>query len=162
MVIGSSEIWTLLESIPDPEIPVISIVDLGIIRRVERVDDIWEIDFTPTYSGCPAMDLIELQISSTLLEHGLSQFKLSKVISPAWTTKWLTESGKQKLRTFGIAPPVDDETDKTILFQDPPTVQCPKCESADTKMVSAYGSTPCKSHYTCNHCQEPFDYFKCH
>ncbi|MEY3425208.1 MAG: phenylacetate-CoA oxygenase subunit PaaJ, partial [Bacteroidota bacterium] len=118
------------------------------------------VTITPTYSGCPAMKMIEVQIIEKLQEKGLKKVSVDLVLSPAWTTDWLSESGRNKLREYGIAPP-ENEVDKSVLFAEPTVVPCPLCHSRNTKMVSQFGSTACKAHYTCNDCLEPFDYFKC-
>lgn len=154
--------WDLLEEVKDPEIPVLSVVDLGIIREVKMQEGIVEIVITPTYSGCPAMDFIEVNIKSLLQEAGEEEVKVTTELHPAWTTDWISESGKEKLRTYGIAPPAGKSPDKSLLFGAEVTVPCPRCESEDTTMVSQFGSTACKSLYKCNSCKEPFDYFKCH
>ena len=150
------ELWKLLEQVPDPEIPVLSILDLGIVRDIKLHDQQIEIIITPTYSGCPAMDAISMDIRLKLIEYGLKNIKITSVLSPAWTTDWMTEEGKIKLNKYGIAPP-KMSSDKS----DTPPI-CPQCKSADTKLLSQYGSTPCKALYQCNECKEPFDYFKCH
>ena len=149
-------IWKLLEQVPDPEIPVLSILDLGIVRDVKLQDGQVEIIITPTYSGCPAMDAISMDIRLKLIEHGYKNSKITSVLSPAWTTDWMTEEGKIKLNKYGIAPPKmsGDLSDSTPV--------CPQCQSADTKLLSQFGSTACKALYQCNDCKEPFDYFKCH
>jgi len=159
-MVSEEKIWKLLEEVSDPEIPVLSIIDLGVLREVHVRKDEIEIIITPTYSGCPAMQVIEKDILDKLEEHSIKNVKVSLVLSPAWTTDWLTESGKVKLREYGIAPPVN-EVDKSVLFAQPVKVACPNCGSMDTRMVSQFGSTACKAHYQCNHCLEPFDYFKC-
>ncbi len=153
MVISKEHILNLLESITDPEIPVISIKDLGVLRDVKLIDDQIEVIITPTYSGCPAMLEIEKNIQNTLKAEGLENFKVTTVLSPAWTTDWMSEDGKRKLKEYGIAPPnPTDETD----------IQCPNCGSQNTKLTSQFGSTACKSLFKCENCLEPFDYFKCH
>ena len=149
-------LWDLLEQVPDPEIPVLSILDLGIVRDVKLQDGKVEIIITPTYSGCPAMDAISMDIKLKLIEHGVKNFKITSVLSPAWTTDWMTEEGKVKLNKYGIAPP-KMSTDKS----DTPPI-CPQCNSSNTKLLSQFGSTACKALYQCNDCKEPFDYFKCH
>lgn len=154
-----TDIWLWLEEVPDPEVPVLSVVDLGIIRSVNCEENRAEITITPTYSGCPAMQIIENGIRSKLAEKGL-QTTVHTVLSPAWTTDWISENGRNKLREFGIAPP-EHEPDKSVLFAEPTVIPCPKCHSRDTRMVSLFGSTACKAHYQCNTCLEPFDYFKC-
>lgn len=141
---------------PDPEVPVLSVLDLGVVRNVS-VNDAGEpeITITPTYSGCPAMDMIAMNIKMELLQHGYKNISIKSVLSPAWTTDWMTEEGKQKLREYGIAPPGK-------LSDGDVTVICPQCGSADTKLASQFGSTSCKALYQCNDCKEPFDHFKCH
>ncbi len=157
-MVTTNEIWQLLEQVADPEIPVLTIVDLGIVRTVEIIDSTCIVTITPTYSGCPAMHMIEEEIKKALTP--VIQTEVKSTLSPAWTTDWMSENGKIKLREYGIAPP-ENEVDKSVLFAKPTIVPCPKCNSDNTKMVSQFGSTACKAHYQCNLCQEPFDYFKC-
>ena len=158
-----NEIWTLLEEVKDPEIPVLSVVDLGVVRSIEQKEDqSWKVVITPTYSGCPAMNTIEMEIRILLESSGYKPLTVKTVLSPAWTTKWLSEKGKAQLKAYGIAPPVEDTSDKAALFPEPKVIACPHCGSEDTRMVSQFGSTACKSLYQCNSCLEPFDYFKCH
>jgi len=159
-MVSEKEIWALLEEVSDPEIPVLTVVDLGVIRNVAIEGSHVQVTITPTYSGCPAMKLIEEQIKEKLNEKGIMDVGVNLVLSPAWTTDWLTESGKNKLREYGIAPP-ENEVDKSVLFSAPTVVPCPKCASKNTRMVSLFGSTACKAHYQCKECLEPFDYFKC-
>lgn len=159
-MVDKERIWALMEEVFDPEVPVLTVVDLGVVRTIVEFNNSWEITITPTYSGCPAMKRIEDDIIEKLGEHGINNVMVEHVLSPAWTTDWLTESGKKKLKEYGIAPPVD-EVDKSVLFADPPAVPCPKCDSKNTKMISQFGSTSCKAHYQCQTCLEPFDYFKC-
>jgi ring-1,2-phenylacetyl-CoA epoxidase subunit PaaD len=154
--ISAEVIWKLMEEIPDPEIPVLSIIDLGIVRDIKIGDDEIEIIITPTYSGCPAMDMIRMNIRLNLLEHGYQNIKITTTLSPAWTTDWMNEEAKQKLKEYGIAPPARFFFDKII------EIKCPLCNSTDTKLISQFGSTACKALYQCNVCKEPFDYFKCH
>ncbi len=154
--------WDLLEEVKDPEIPVLSVVDLGIVRDIKMQEGSVEIIITPTYSGCPAMDFIEVNIKSLLQEAGEEEITVTTVLHPAWTTDWISEPGKAKLQAYGIAPPVGKSPDKSLLFAEEVSVPCPRCNSADTTMVSQFGSTACKSLYKCNSCKEPFDYFKCH
>lgn len=159
-MVTKEQIWNWLEEVSDPEVPVLTIVDLGIVRSVE-LDDTGTsciVTITPTYSGCPAMQVIEKGIQEVLGDKIAVQIETT--LSPAWTTDWLSENGKQKLREYGIAPP-ENEVDKSVLFAEPTVVPCPLCKSKDTKMVSQFGSTACKAHYQCNVCLEPFDYFKC-
>ena len=153
---GALAIWSLLQQVADPEIPVLSILDLGIVRDVKVNGDEIEIIITPTYSGCPAMDMISMDIRLKLLEHGYKKIKITSVLSPAWTTDWMSEAGKIKLIEYGIAPPKMQSD-----ISDTPPI-CPQCKSPDTKLLSQFGSTACKALYQCNDCKEPFDYFKCH
>jgi len=155
------KIWDLLETLPDPEIPVISIIDLGIVRKVKLTDDSLFIDITPTYSGCPAMKQIEDDIKSLLMANGFPSPNIKMVYEPAWTTDWIPESARQKLREYGIAPPEQAARVERLLFSDV-SVTCPRCESRNTDKLAEYGSTACKALYRCKDCLEPFDYFKCH
>ena len=156
------KIWSLLNEVKDPEVPVLSILDLGIVRSIKMNDDHVQITITPTYSGCPAMDVIAMDIRLKLLEHGFKNFHIQQSLSPAWTTDWMTEEGKQKLKAFGIAPPnAKQQFCTTEMFQQE-AVQCPLCNSYHTELVSQFGSTACKSIYQCKDCNETFDYFKCH
>jgi ring-1,2-phenylacetyl-CoA epoxidase subunit PaaD len=159
-MVTEKQIWELLEQVSDPEVPVLSVVDLGVVRKVECAADQITVTITPTYSGCPAMGVIEEDIRKLLTENGVHKLDVKSVLSPAWTTDWLSEAGKNKLKAYGIAPPVN-EVDKSLLFSDPVKVPCPVCDSMNTKMISEFGSTACKAHYNCLACHEPFDYFKC-
>ncbi len=159
-MVSEKDIWNYLEEVTDPEVPVLTIVDLGVVRSVSFTNNEYIITITPTYSGCPAMKVIEEDIISTLKAKGISNVKVVLTLAPAWTTDWLSESGRNKLREYGIAPP-ENEVDKSVLFAKPTIVPCPLCSSRNTKMVSQFGSTACKAHYQCNECLEPFDYFKC-
>jgi len=155
--------WSYLEEIKDPEIPVLSIVDLGIVREVDIEDKAVTVTITPTYTGCPAMDMIAASIKMELMGRGYTDVLVKLVISPAWTTDWMTERGKQQLKEYGIAPPNPRQqvcNDK--LFAPDEAVQCPHCESWHTHRISEFGSTACKALYRCDDCKEPFDYFKCH
>ncbi len=147
-------------AVVDPEIPVISIADLGILRDVVVRGDHVEVVITPTYSGCPAMNMIKAEIEQALAAARLSPVTVTTVLSPAWTTDWITETGRQQLLDYGIAPPVRGEG-RTALFRTA-AVACPRCTSADTSQLAPFGSTACKALWRCNHCREPFDYFKCH
>jgi ring-1,2-phenylacetyl-CoA epoxidase subunit PaaD len=151
-------IWQQLEQISDPEIPVLSIVDLGVVRNVTLLEGNCVITITPTYSGCPAMNVIQDDILKLLTP--IIHTKVEMTLSPAWTTDWMSENGRNKLREYGIAPP-EHEVDKSVLFAKQTVVPCPKCTSSHTKMISQFGSTACKAHYQCLDCLEPFDYFKC-
>jgi ring-1,2-phenylacetyl-CoA epoxidase subunit PaaD len=147
----------------DPEVPVLSVIDLGIIRGVNLENGAVEVIITPTYSGCPAMDVISMQIRMQLLTHGYSNVTIKNVLSPAWTTEWMTMAGKEKLKAFGIAPPnASQQVCTPAYFHREELVQCPHCNSYHTVMLSEFGSTACKALYKCNDCLEPFDYFKCH
>lgn len=157
-MVTEKEIWELLEQVSDPEVPVLTIVDLGVVRDVRLEGSHCTITITPTYSGCPAMQVIEKGIEEVL--HDKVDLEIHTKLSPAWTTDWLSEAGKNKLRDYGIAPP-ENEVDKSVLFAEPTVVPCPLCRSKNTRMVSQFGSTACKAHYQCNDCLEPFDYFKC-
>ncbi len=156
-----SEVYDILESVKDPEIPVLSIADLGILRNIEKAEDgRFLITITPTYSGCPAMDTIEQDIKKILSENGI-QADIRTTLSPAWTTDWLSEKGRKNLEEYGIAPPAEATTDKSFLTGSQKVIRCPQCKSINTEMVSHFGSTACKALYKCNDCLEPFDYFKC-
>lgn len=159
-MVTEKRVWEILDQVSDPEIPVLTIADLGIVRSISILEEGPKIIITPTYSGCPAMRVIESEIESALAKEGITNVLIETVLSPAWTTDWISEYGRRKLAEYGIAPPVD-EPDKSVLFADAPSVPCPKCHSLNTKMVSLFGSTACKAHYQCNSCFEPFDYFKC-
>ena len=161
-MISEQEIWTLLEEVKDPEVPVLSVTDLGIIRSVHTHDDHISIVITPTYSGCPAMDVISMDIRLKLIEKGYRKVSIQQQLSPAWTTDWMTESGKQKLKAFGIAPPNPKQQFCTDDMFREEAVECPRCQSYHTELISQFGSTACKSMYRCLDCKEAFDYFKCH
>lgn len=157
----AEEILDLLTTVKDPEIPVLNVVEMGIVRDVAFEGDRVVVTITPTYSGCPAMDVIGISIKSVLHKTFGDKVEVKSVLSPAWTTDWMTEGAREKLREYGIAPPEKGSPDKSALFAEPRVIACPKCGSKDTHMVSEFGSTACKAHYTCNTCLEPFDYFKC-
>ena len=158
---SKEDVVALLSSIPDPEIPVINIAELGILRSVEEMEEGYVISFTPTYSGCPAMGLIEMQMRAAMDAAGVRKYILRPVLSPAWTTDWMSTEAKQKLKDFGIAPP---SVQKRVqgLFEGQGPVDCPRCGSSNTEIISEFGSTACKSQYRCLECREPFDHFKCH
>ncbi len=161
--ISEKEIFSLLEEVKDPEIPVLSVVDLGVVREVRISEDVTEVIITPTYSGCPAMDVMSENIKKMLTAHGIGNIKVTSVLSPAWTTEWMSEEGKRKLKEFGIAPPHPIYKKKIErLFAPAEQVQCPHCNLNNTHRVSEFGSTACKALYVCDYCKEPFDYFKCH
>jgi ring-1,2-phenylacetyl-CoA epoxidase subunit PaaD len=145
------QIWTWLDAVPDPEIPVISVVDLGIVRDVRWKGEKLHVTVTPTYSGCPATSVIKIDIETALRDHGLNNIQIETNISPAWTTDWLSAKGRVRLEEFGIAPPQPAGGPE----------RCPRCGSAAVEKISQFGSTPCKAHWRCTECLEPFDYFKC-
>jgi ring-1,2-phenylacetyl-CoA epoxidase subunit PaaD len=147
-------------TVVDPEIPVLTIADLGVLRAVRLAGDTVEIEITPTYSGCPAMHAIELAIETALHAAGIGKFRISTVLAPAWTTDWLSAEGRRKLAAFGIAPPSGQASRRALFGAD--AVPCPRCGSAETERISEFGSTACKALYRCRRCAEPFDYFKCH
>jgi ring-1,2-phenylacetyl-CoA epoxidase subunit PaaD len=147
----------------DPEIPVLSVIDLGIIRDIQMIGEAVQITITPTYSGCPAMNRIEWDIREILLQKGYGSVRINTVLSPAWTTEWMSQEGRQKLKDYGIAPPNPGHSVCHMeLFAAEQAVQCPRCGSFQTRLVSQFGSTACKALYQCSQCLEPFDYFKCH
>jgi ring-1,2-phenylacetyl-CoA epoxidase subunit PaaD len=155
------KVRALLARVLDPEIPVLSIVDLGILREVrQEADGRMRVAITPTYSGCPATEAIRTLVRAALDAGGYADAILEEVLSPPWTSDWLTPEGRDKLRAFGIAPPEESVASPRQLLG-APTVSCPRCGSRATEQVSEFGSTPCKAHYRCTACREPFDYFKC-
>ena len=164
-----ASVWRTLSRVLDPEIPVLSIVDVGIVRHV-RVDQAHvnnsageggvEVGITPTYSGCPATEVIRSSVQAALREAGHADARVVDVLSPPWTSDWITERGREQLKCYGIAPPVKSVSNPRALFARPP-VACPRCDSGDTERISEFGSTPCKAHYRCKSCAEPFDHFKC-
>ena len=157
------KIWSILATVVDPEVPALTVLDLGIVRDVKANSDDIEIIITPTYTGCPAMDMIDMNIRLALAEQGYKQVKVTSVLSPAWTTDWMTEAGKEKLKQYGIAPPnPKQQVCSDQLFAPNEAVQCPHCNSFHTHRISEFGSTACKALYQCDDCKEPFDYFKCH
>jgi ring-1,2-phenylacetyl-CoA epoxidase subunit PaaD len=162
-LISVKEVEKVLASVCDPEVPVLSILDLGIVRDIAILDSKLVITITPTYSGCPAMDAIQFDMRLKLLEAGYQHFDIKTVLSPAWTTDWMSEEGKKKLLAYGIAPPNPKQQVCTQDgFIEAEAIECPHCHSSNTRMVSEFGSTACKSLYQCLNCREPFDYFKCH
>lgn len=150
-VLTEAQVWAWLEDVPDPEIPVISVVDLGVIRDVALARDNVTVTITPTYSGCPAMAIIALDIRTALAERGVDNLTIETKIAPPWTTDWLSGKGRSRLEEYGIAPP---------QAVGGPT-RCPLCESEQVEKISQFGSTPCKAQWRCKECLEPFDYFKC-
>jgi len=169
----ADQVWAWLADVPDPEIPVISVVDLGIVRAVRIDGEAVSVTITPTYSGCPAMQVIDEAVRAALREHGVAEVNIVMQLSPAWTTDWMSEAGKVKLKGYGIAPPAQQVIDISGLrgglaaavsrrAVPAPVVACPHCGSTHTELTSQFGSTPCKALYKCRDCREPFDYFKCH
>lgn len=148
---STDQVWEWLDTVPDPEIPVISVVDLGIVRDVQWADDTLEVTLTPTYSGCPATSMIEIDVTQALRGHGIDTLRLKRQIAPPWTTDWLSKKGRAKLEAYGIAPPNPAGG----------PAQCPRCQSTKLERTSQFGSTPCKAQWRCTDCLEPFDYFKC-
>lgn len=162
MTFTREHIYDVLSEIPDPEIPVISITDLGVIRDVKITgESSIELKITPTYSGCPAMQQIEDDVRKKLQENGFVDIKIQTIYSPPWTTDWINDSAKDRLREYGIAPPEHTTEDKSWLTGKEKTIRCPRCKSSHTKLISQFGSTACKALYQCQDCLEPFDYFKC-
>ena len=151
---------SILSQVSDPEIPVLSIMEMGVVRFAEIVNGEVFVKITPTYSGCPAMDVIGDDIKSALLNAGYKS-KVELVLAPAWTTDWITKKGRQALEKYGIAPPLEAEADKEALLEGKKLVKCTNCGSKKTKLVSQFGSTACKALFKCEDCLEPFDYFKC-
>jgi len=154
------KLFPVLEQVSDPEIPVLSIMEMGVVRTAVIENDIVKVQITPTYSGCPAMDVIGEDIQKALLDAGY-QSEIELILSPAWTTDWITSKGRKALEEYGIAAPLDAEADKSVLLEGQKLVKCTNCNSINTRLVSQFGSTACKAQFQCNDCQEPFDYFKC-
>ena len=148
---GVNQIWEWLDAVPDPEIPVISVVDLGIVRDVAWEGNTLKVAVTPTYSGCPATSIISMDIETALRDHGIEQIKITTQIAPPWTTDWLSEKGRVQMEKFGIAPPQPAGGPE----------RCPHCGGTSLEKLSQFGSTPCKAQWRCTDCLEPFDYFKC-
>ena len=160
--VSEGAIWQLLEDVKDPEVPVLSIIDLGIVRHVAIENGQIQITITPTYSGCPAMDVISMDIRLKLIEKGYRNVSIKQQLSPAWTTDWMSEEGRKKLKAFGIAPPNPKQQFCTTDMFREEAVQCPRCDSYHTELISQFSSTACKSMYRCLDCKEAFDHFKCH
>ena len=157
----TEQIHAWLQDVKDPEVPVLSILDLGIVRDVAVNEGSVTVKITPTYSGCPAMDVIAIGIRMALAGHGIKQLTIEPQLSPAWTTDWMTEEGKRKLKEYGIAPPNRKAFTALGLFETE-EIECPRCNSHLTTLVSQYGPTSCKALYKCEDCKEPFEHFKCH
>jgi ring-1,2-phenylacetyl-CoA epoxidase subunit PaaD len=159
----TDEILRFLAEVTDPEIPVLNVVEMGIVRKIEYDNDTLIVKITPTYSGCPAMSAIENEIHHKLHEKGISRFQVRIDFSEAWTTDWMTDEARKKLKDYGIAPPEKTGDPDDILKNQyhHKIIPCPYCDSLDTKLQSRFGSTACKAQYYCNECEEPFEYFKC-
>jgi ring-1,2-phenylacetyl-CoA epoxidase subunit PaaD len=159
---AESRAWTALRAVTDPEIPVLSVVDLGLIRHVtcDGTGHI-EVGLAPTYSGCPATAIIRGSVIAALRAAGFTQASVAEILAPPWSSDWLSAEGRQKLQRYGVAPPAHPVASPRALWLDAPTVQCPRCESKDTEELSRFGSTPCKALHRCKTCLEPFEYFKC-
>jgi ring-1,2-phenylacetyl-CoA epoxidase subunit PaaD len=163
---SDADVYKWLEVVTDPEVPVLTILDLGIVRNValsenDKGEKEATITITPTYSGCPAMDVIAINIRMALLSRGIKHVTIENQLSPAWTTDWMSEEGKRKLKEYGIAPPVRKVENALGLFEEE-LVNCPRCGSVETILVSQFAATSCKSLYKCDACHEPFEHFKCH
>jgi ring-1,2-phenylacetyl-CoA epoxidase subunit PaaD len=154
------KLFEILESVSDPEIPVLSIMEMGIVRSAKIINGIVEVQISPTYSGCPAMDVIGDDIKAALKQKGY-EAKVDLILSPAWTTDWITPKGRVALEKYGIASPLTESADKEALLGNKKLVKCPQCGTFNTKLVSQFGSTACKAFFQCQDCLEPFDYFKC-
>jgi ring-1,2-phenylacetyl-CoA epoxidase subunit PaaD len=154
------DIWSWLAELPDPEVPAVSVVDLGMIRGVTISGETVEVSVAPTYSGCPATEVIEHSILDLLRDKGIAEVRLRRVLSPTWTTDWISDEGRAKLLAYGIAPPAAAAGKREILGTKL-KIACPRCKSLETTQVSEFGSTPCKASYKCTDCLEPFEYFKC-
>jgi ring-1,2-phenylacetyl-CoA epoxidase subunit PaaD len=164
VIVGDSELrqraWNVVAGVVDPEIPVLTIADLGVLRDVELKDGRVEVAITPTYSGCPAMNMIAVEVALALENAGFRQPKVRTVLSPAWTTDWMSDEGRRKLAAYGIAPPLPASSRRALFGVQ--QIQCPQCGSDDTELLSEFGSTACKALWRCKRCREPFEYFKCH
>jgi ring-1,2-phenylacetyl-CoA epoxidase subunit PaaD len=154
------EAWRVASAVVDPEIPVLTIADLGVLRDVRLDDDDVTVVITPTYSGCPAMNMIALEVELALAKAGFARVKVETVLSPAWSTDWMTQEGRRKLKAYGIAPPARTPGRRALFGED--KIACPHCGSSETRKLSEFGSTSCKALWRCESCREPFDYFKCH
>lgn len=153
-------LFPILEKVSDPEIPVLSIMDMGVVRTAVIIDNRVMVEITPTYSGCPAMDVIGDDIKKALQDAGYES-KIDLILHPAWTTDWITRRGRKALEDYGIAAPLEADADKEVLLNGKRIVKCTNCASQNTRLVSQFGSTACKAQFQCDDCQEPFDYFKC-
>jgi ring-1,2-phenylacetyl-CoA epoxidase subunit PaaD len=154
--VDTTQLYEILSKVVDPEIPVLTLQDLGVLRDITVNDNEVRVSITPTYAGCPAMETMRADIVSALSDAGYHQVVVQQVLSPAWTSDWMSASGREKLRAYGIVPPVS-----TSCGRQTAAIECPQCDSADVRLVSEFGSTACKALYQCQVCREPFDYFKC-
>jgi len=159
LAISREQVFDWLSEVPDPEIPVLTITDLGIVRGIAVRDEV-VVELSPTYSGCPATEVIEQSVVDALHRHGVEDVRIRRVLSPPWTTDWISDEGRDKLREYGIAPPARSAS-KRELLQKARAIACPRCASLATELVSEFGSTACKASYKCSDCLEPFEYFKC-
>jgi ring-1,2-phenylacetyl-CoA epoxidase subunit PaaD len=157
--LSREQVLDWLSTVPDPEIPVLTIMDLGIVRDVRMNGDVIVV-LTPTYTGCPATEVIEQSVLEAVRSHGVDKVSIERVLSPPWTTDWISDAGREKLREYGIAPPAHAASKRSLLQGERP-IACPRCNSMDTTVVSEFGSTACKASYKCTACLEPFEYFKC-
>ena len=162
--VSADQVYAWLQEVPDPEIPVLSVVDLGVVRDVSWEGGACVVVITPTYSGCPAMREITQDIQQTLARHGIAEVRVQTRLAPAWTTDWMSEKGREALKGYGIAAPAERAIDISGISRRAaaPAIACPRCGSSDTRLVSNFGSTSCKALYRCVSCREPFDYFKTH
>ena len=154
------KLFPILERVSDPEIPVLSIMEMGVVRSAIMEGNVVKVQITPTYSGCPAMDVIGDDIKKALSDEGYTS-EIELILAPAWTTDWITPKGRKSLEDYGIAAPLDAEADKSVLLDGKRLVKCTNCQSTNTRLISQFGSTACKAQFQCDDCQEPFDYFKC-
>jgi ring-1,2-phenylacetyl-CoA epoxidase subunit PaaD len=159
-MLTTAQAWDVLGRVPDPEIPAISVTELGIVRDVQAAEGGVDVVVTPTYSGCPATEAIERSIREALAAAGASHVRVRQQLSPAWSTDWIAEDARERLRAYGIAPPGERSAQVGQPLSFVPRVACPRCESADTERLSQFGSTACKALYRCRACREPFEYFK--
>jgi ring-1,2-phenylacetyl-CoA epoxidase subunit PaaD len=159
-MLTTAQAWDILNRVPDPEIPVISVTELGIVRDVKTAADGVDVVVTPTYSGCPATEVIERSIREALTAAGAAQVRVTTQLAPAWTTDWIEPAAQEKLRAYGIAPPGMQSVGETQPLNFMPRLECPRCGSADTERLSQFGATACKALYRCRTCREPFEYFK--
>ena len=160
LIPSEREIWNALEEVKDPEIPVVSVVEMGIVRTVELEDNSVTVSMTPTFSGCPALRVMHDDIEAKLREIGFEEVQVTTVLSPPWSTDWISEEAKAKLHDFGIAPPAPNSEDDGLIQLEASPAACPRCGSFDTSTKNTFGPTLCKSIHVCNRCQEPFEAFK--